>query len=308
MEGITFYFDWEIRLILLLQSHLNTFTLLLAEAASVLGQEAFGIFVLGFLYWSYDKELAKKIGTAILITACLNPLIKNVFLRRRPYFDTREIKCLLPLDENADLYDVAAQGYSFPSGHSMNSAALFGSLRLYFNSPLFSALAILLPLVVGLSRIVLGVHYPTDVLAGLLIGYLIALIANAMQKKFTRNQVRLFLILAVLPGLFYCRTKDYFTALGALLGGFGGVWFEEKAVHFQNTKDPLRAALRVLGGFVIFYGGNVLLKRPFSEAFLQAETMPSFLVRTLRYTILLFLLLGVYPLVFAYLNKKEINK
>ncbi len=298
MEGVTYFFDWEVKLIVFLQQHLSKIGLILAKVSSFLGQELFGIAVLGFLYWSYDKELAKKIGTNILAAACMNPLIKNFIIRRRPYFDHEEIQCLLPLKEEADLYDIQAQGYSFPSGHSMNSATLFGSLRHYFSKPIFRVLAIVIPFLVGASRVVLGVHYPTDVLCGWAIGYLIAALFSCLQDRYATQKVRWILLACSLIGVFYCRTEDYFTSLGALLGGLLGIVFEEKHVNFKNTTDVKKALLRLFCGFLFFFLVNFILKAGVSLLALTEGSMAAYLFRTLRYAILLFVMLGMYPMLF----------
>jgi membrane-associated phospholipid phosphatase len=48
-------------------------------------------------------------------------MAKNIALRRRPYFDHESIHILRVVEPEADIYDIAAQGYSFPSGHSTNA-------------------------------------------------------------------------------------------------------------------------------------------------------------------------------------------
>ncbi|NGP17279.1 phosphatase PAP2 family protein [Devosia aurantiaca] len=84
---------------------------------------------------------------------------------------------------------------SFPSGHSMLSAVTFLTIgvllaRLAPNRPLriyaFSA-AIFLTLIVGISRIYMGVHYPTDVLAGWCLGAAWALLCSAIATVLQRR-------------------------------------------------------------------------------------------------------------------------
>lgn len=108
-----------------------------------------------------------------------NRLLKNGFERERPSFD--------PL--------VEANGYSFPSGHAMNSTAIYGLFLLFWlihypSFPYRKQIAVLtasLILFIGLSRVYLGVHYITDVIAGFLIGmiwiYSIIKIYGAFRQK-----------------------------------------------------------------------------------------------------------------------------
>ena len=58
-----------------------------------------------------------------------NPLIKNAVLRLRPYFvPGYDISLLRLVDSTADMMDIAAQGYSFPSTHSAGAVAAYGSV------------------------------------------------------------------------------------------------------------------------------------------------------------------------------------
>ena len=67
------------------------------------------------------------------------------------------------------------------------------------------------------------------------------------------------------PGFFYCRSTDYFTSVGMLVGFAASEFFEEKFVRFENTRSPIRSILRVLGGAVVYLGLNTLFKLPFSH-------------------------------------------
>lgn len=107
----------------------------------------------------------KKIGLVIvgnlLIATVLNLLLKNILQRPRPI--------------NYRLIDES--GYSFPSGHSMVSMAFYGFIiyliHKYIKNKYIKYISItllsILILFIGISRIYLGVHYTSDVLAGLLI-------------------------------------------------------------------------------------------------------------------------------------------
>lgn len=110
----------------------------------------------------------KRISEATTLLICvaggalLNEALKNVFERSRPDL----------------IHMVKAGGYSFPSGHAMVSLCCFGLLAFLLARYLpgrctrfwvFIVTAIFI-LAVGISRIYLGVHYPTDVLAGFSVG------------------------------------------------------------------------------------------------------------------------------------------
>lgn len=122
----------------------------------------------------------KKIGILICgnlaISAFLNQVLKHIIKRPRP----TEFRII---DES---------GYSFPSGHSMVSAAFYGFLiyliykkikNKYLKWTLITILSIVV-LVIGTSRIYLGVHYTSDVIAGFLVAISYLIIFTSVIKYY----------------------------------------------------------------------------------------------------------------------------
>ena len=306
--GNTFYFEWEVVLQQWLQGMIDSeIGIAIVSFITMFGEEMVMIAVLGFLYWSYDKKFGKFVGLNILIGTVANPMLKNLAFRRRPYFDHPDIKILKPVDASADIYNIAEQGYSFPSGHTTNSTVTYSSLAMYKkNNKVLWGIAIVLPFLVGVSRVMLGAHYVTDVLCGWGVGTALMLLFSYLQTH-VKNENRLHLIVALccLPGVFYCQTTDFFTGYGMMLGYFLAVPFEKKFVNFKETKNVFESVLRVVAGGALYFGLNKLLKLPFPKELLESATMPSFLIRTARYAIIIFVLMGVYPMIFDKFKKKE---
>ena len=103
-SGMTFYFEWEPVFMHWLQSICGQIGVKLASFFTLFGEELILVLILGFIYWCYDKELGKTLGQIIVVGLVLNPMIKNVFMRRRPYFDNPEVKCLRPVVAGSDIY------------------------------------------------------------------------------------------------------------------------------------------------------------------------------------------------------------
>ena len=304
LTGNTFFFPWEVSLEVSLQSVLPRSLITVISFFSAFGEEIFLILLLGFMYWSYDKAAGKRIGLSVLAGSIWVPMVKNIALRRRPYFDHTEIQILRPVEPGADLYDISAQGYSFPSGHSTNAVTTMGSLAYHYKKSWLKVLAILIPLLVGFSRVVVGAHYPTDVMAGWLIGSLAVFLIPWLEKKLPNRNTLYALMLAIsVPGLFYCRSTDFFTGFGLLVGFICGSMIEEKKVNFENTRNPLRMVLRVLGGGAIYFILNTLLKLPFSANFLESGTTSALMVRAVRYAVIGVLEFSIYPILFKYTAK-----
>ena len=297
--GNTFFFPWEVSLMEWLQTNIGSTGISILSFFSMFGEEIMLILVVGFVYWSYDKKLGKTVGLSAVMGLIWNAMAKNIVLRRRPYFDHENIKILRVVEPDADIYDIAAQGYSFPSGHSTNAATVFGSMALNLRKRWMTAVAIVIPLLTGISRFVVGAHYPTDVLGGWLLGLISVLIVHLLQKRVKNTLLQYgILLIAAVPGLFYCKTTDYFTGLGLLIGFMGGTLLEERFVRFENTRKPLLMAVRLLGGVAAYFVLNTLLKLPFSKEFLSGGDTAALLVRCARYAIIAFVLFGVYPTLF----------
>ncbi|WP_161524830.1 phosphatase PAP2 family protein [Alteribacter lacisalsi] len=128
-----------------------------------------------FLGWRKRWRMALFYPAAVGAGGLINWLLKGIFQRERPDLN--------PLLEEP--------GFSFPSGHSMGSMMTFGLLayfiiRLSDRSPVRIATASAAAVIIfsiGLSRIYLGVHYPTDVVAGFLAGGIWIFISVLVWKR-----------------------------------------------------------------------------------------------------------------------------
>lgn len=114
-------------------------------------------------------------GIALTITSVLQVLlqtiIKHIFVRQRPYVRFNEISMVVsPPDK-----------FSFPSGHTAGAFTI--AFVLYYFCPIFFIPMLILAVCIAFSRIYLGLHYPSDIIAGIILGFVSALISIYLTFK-----------------------------------------------------------------------------------------------------------------------------
>ena len=142
-----------------------------------------------FLWKKYNWKGLLLITISIICTIILTDqlsvhLFKEVFLRYRPSHNT-EISPLLHFYEfkPGELY-LGGQ-YGFISSHAANYFGFIGLVTplFYLKNKGFFTFLVSMGLLIGLSRIYLGVHYPSDVVVGAIFGFAIGMFVHAMIKK-----------------------------------------------------------------------------------------------------------------------------
>lgn len=119
----------------------------------------------------------RKIGLVVMAAVILdsilcNVILKNIFLRPRPCDVNTAINLLIP----------RPSGYSFPSGHTSASFAAVSALYFLGENKIWKA-ALALAILISFSRMYLYVHYPTDVLGGILVGIFCGYVGKACFDK-----------------------------------------------------------------------------------------------------------------------------
>jgi len=140
-------------------------------AASRLGDGPFWYALIAAIALAGGPEgpaIAARMVAAGAAGLLVHRLLKGRLMRERPFMRHSAVSCLVaPLDR-----------YSFPSGHTLH-AVLFTTLLVALN-PVMACLVAPFTLAVAASRIVLGLHYPSDVLFGAAIGWALAQLSLAL--------------------------------------------------------------------------------------------------------------------------------
>ncbi len=127
-------------------------------------------------------------GGALLMGVIIgNGILKPVIHRVRPYDNA----AWSPLVTRATLLISPPSDYSFPSGHTL--ASFEGAVGIFMCNKKWGAPALALALLIAFSRLYFYIHYPTDVLGGLILGTAFAVasffIVNAIWNKVTKKQM-----------------------------------------------------------------------------------------------------------------------
>ena len=166
--------DFEFRILDFIQEHLRTdFGDFIMPLISMLGNGGIVWLCISGILCIFPKY--RKYGITMLIALMIDVLICNLTLkpliaRTRPFTVNMDINLLI----------VAPKDYSFPSGHSAASfsaafSLLFGKNKLWKPSMVLAAL-------IAFSRLYLYVHYPSDIFAGILIGFITGFLANIIYR------------------------------------------------------------------------------------------------------------------------------
>jgi undecaprenyl-diphosphatase len=105
-----------------------------------------------------NAGLALTLGS--LVQILLQQIVKHIFCRQRPFVAHDDIFYIIPPPDK----------FSFPSGHTAAAFAVVFIMYSFF--PIFLGIALIVACLIAISRVYMGLHYPTDLLGGLLLGYI----------------------------------------------------------------------------------------------------------------------------------------
>ncbi len=239
----------------------NGFFLVLSGLGSAVGY----VILFFILWWGVSWKLGARLFAALVLSVTLNAAIKDWVAQPRPFV-------------YADIESVTRPGeFGFPSGHAQHSALVWSLLAAHFRKRWFTVFAVALVFLIGFSRVQLGVHFPTDVLAGWLLGGILAkaylrwsdsAIAWARRLSFERQMLLALGVPMVLTALH--ATRNTAMALGALAGALGGlVLARRQRLYHDEEPAPTRRERLLVGliGLPALYLALVALSPPEASPF-----------------------------------------
>lgn len=263
-------------------------------AITELGSDIFYVALILTGFWAYKKREAISVVWVLLVSVLTNYWIKLAIAHPRP-------------DPFYWLEGADATNYSTPSGHAQNSVMLFGFVSAKAKRWWMYVVSIVLTLLIGISRVYIGVHYLEDVFLGWALGFALLLLLLLTEKHLTQFFARyktehLYLLLflfglvatAISTYLLPQPPNDNFGSLGGLTMGIAiGLLLERRYVNF--TVEPpggqkWRLVVRVVVGLVLVIAVMLGLARVFNTEDVW--------IRAARYALVAIVGAFVWPLIF----------
>ena len=268
---------------------------------TMFGEETILIVIMCLLFWCVNKQMAYIMATVFFLSSLAVQGMKIIFRLDRPWVIDPNFQ---PVEGSVR----AATGYTFPSGHTQNAAAILGSLGAQIKPYIFKIILFAVAILVAVSRVYLGVHFISDVIASLVITFgLLWLVMRFFPSESNHNTCRkreliwpsiiagIAIIVLIIATVSYhtelstsVQLRDAVRSAGGAIAFAIGMYIERVYIRFSiKTKylwlQPIKLILGLVGLVVIQEGIRLV-----------GTTL---VVDTLRYFFMVFWLIVVYPLI-----------
>jgi membrane-associated phospholipid phosphatase len=319
-------YDSGVNIILYLQS-LGDWLIDPMRFITFLGDEEFLVLLMPTLYWSINAVLGLRVGVLSMFSSGFVFIFQLAFHSPRPFFYAASVRAFA--EETT---------FGFPSGHAMNGITMWGLIALALRRTWTWIALVILIFLIGLSRVVLGVHFPVDVIGGWLFGllllYLFLLLEGPVLARLSRQTlpaqiiiafaVSVALILAaawalfsvgqldLLPGWLRNAAADLpgddpinplslsrtFTAAGLLFGFTAGALWLYDRSGFDASGSLANRLLRYPLGLL----GVLVLWYGLGLVFPRGDYLLAYLLRYIRYALVGLWISALAPLLFIRLG------
>ncbi len=292
---------------------LDKFFLLITE----FGGEMVFIAVAVIVFWCVSKKDGYLILSVGFLGTVVNQFLKITFGILRPWV----------LDPNFEAVPEAipeASGFSFPSGHTQNSVGTFGTIACVFKNSWVKAISLVLCIIVPFSRLYLGVHTPLDVFFSFFFAILVIMITKPLLYKAYESKFGMYIFLgamAIIAVLFVVYVdvifdpstlpsdqmhnytsslKNAYMILGALIGVLIAFPIERFYIKFDESGKWYTQIFKCVIGIALVLALLEGLKIP-----LNAMLPENTIARAIRYGLVVFFVIAIYPISFKWFKKLE---
>lgn len=222
----------------------NPFLDHLFEYITMLGETNFYIIIMAIIFWCVNKKFGYKLGFAIISNGAFNVSLKEIFHIPRP----------IGVDGIRSLRTHTADGYSFPSGHTQGATAFWTAIMIQLKKKWMYVIGCSLIFLIGISRLYLGVHWPSDVIGAWILGVIWVFIANWIFDTVEKSgNFYLFFVIVIpaLIGLFFFTDSNYFKLTGVLLSFIIGYYVDKKYINYKVKCSLWKQVIKVIFGVVV---------------------------------------------------------
>lgn len=282
-------------------------------AVTTLGEETAFLVIGLIIFWCVNKRQGYYVMTVGFAGTIANQMLKLACRVPRPWVLDPEFQILEQARE-------AATGYSFPSGHTQTAVGTFGCLANSTDKKWLRALCVALAVLVGFSRMYVGVHFPSDVLVGAGMACMFVWLLSKPVLYGSDKSMKITLaslITLALAFLLYVHLwnfpanmdvhnmesglKNAYTMLGCTIG-IALVYVADKRLNFSVQAVWWVQILKVILGLLVVLAVKEGLRAPLELL------LPVYPARAVRYFLVVITAGIVWPMSFRYLSRLGANK
>jgi len=221
------------------------------KAITCLGNETFYLLFMPLVYWCCDRRRGARLFILLLLSACLNAIAKLLADQPRPFAYDKRVRAIVP-----------AGGGGLPSGHTQNAVVVWGYLAARSRRKIWWLAAGFLMIAIPLSRLYLGVHFPTDLIGGYLMGAVILILflrlAPRLESWLAQQgcgvQILIAMAVSILLMIFnFGGDPEVLSAASVLMGVCTGFALERRYVGFSCRGTWRKKTLRYLLGVAVLF-------------------------------------------------------
>ena len=277
-------------------------------AVTTLGEETAFLVIGLIIFWCVDKRKGYYVMAVGFAGTMANQMMKLACRVPRPWV----------LDPNFSILEQAreaAAGYSFPSGHTQTAVGTFGCLAVSTNKKWWRAVCVALAILVGFSRMYVGVHTPADVLVGAAMACAFVWLLKKPVLTGGEKAMKITFVLLILLALVFWAyvtcwefpadmdthnmesgMKNAYTMLGCTIG-IALVYVADKRRDFSVQAVWWVQILKVVLGLLLVLAVKEGLRAPLELL------LPVYPARAVRYFLVVIMAGIIWPMSFRYLSK-----
>ena len=242
--------QWGLDLIRAVQTFAGPGLTVVMQIISAIGGMYFYLLLIPFVYWCINEKKGLRLGLLVLISAWINMSLKFFLDQPRPFFEG--------YDPSVGLINERLGG--LPSGHAQTTLVMFFLIASWIKKNWFYAAAGVLCILIGFSRIYLGVHFPTDVAAGWVLGGIILagffMLKDRIQALLEKGGFRAKMIAGAVLSfimILYLPDRELLMPGGIVLGVCAGYCLNNKYIGFTSS-----APLAGIGKYIFLFARMLL--------------------------------------------------